>query len=87
MPHDLKSSNIVPIYKKGRKDLLNKYRPITLISNAGKIFEKLIYNRLENFFIKTNVFSDKQFGFMQGKGINDALAEFTEFFYDKLNHN
>ena len=38
-----------PIFKDGDKHNLNKYRPISLISNKAKIFEKIIYNRLYSF--------------------------------------
>ena len=48
-PSVLKTSKIIPIYKKGSKVECSNYRPISLLSNIDKILERLIYNRLYNF--------------------------------------
>ena len=42
-PSWLKFSQIVPIFKKGAKDKLTNYRPISLLIAFSKIFEKVIY--------------------------------------------
>ena len=39
---------IVPLYKKGSKNDVNNYRGITLLSTFGKLFTKVINNRLNN---------------------------------------
>ena len=70
---NLKGSYIVPIYKNGNKHSCTNYRPIALISNFEKVFEKIIYNRFYCFIEKNKLFSDKQFGFLKNKGTKDAL--------------
>lgn len=45
-PNKLKISIIKPLYKKGEKTEVGNYRPVALIPIFAKIFEKLIYNRL-----------------------------------------
>ena len=45
-PSILKTSNIIPIYKKGSKLECSNYRPISLLSNIDKILERLVYNKL-----------------------------------------
>ena len=51
-PSVLKTSKIIPIYKKGFKLECSNYRPISLLSNIDKILERLMYNRLYNFLEK-----------------------------------
>ena len=40
-PDYIKQSEIIPIFKTGDKHNVTKYRPISLISNLAKIFEKI----------------------------------------------
>ena len=49
-PDILKVGKISPIYKKGNPQLLDNYRPVSVIPIFSKIFEKIIYKRLYNFF-------------------------------------
>ena len=51
-PSNLKISKIVPIFKAGDETDPDNYRPISLLSNPNQIFEKLMYNRLIQFFNK-----------------------------------
>ena len=39
-----KKSNIVPVHKKGDKQLLDNYRPVSLLPILRKVFEKILYN-------------------------------------------
>ena len=66
-PDILKIGKITPVYKnKGSKQSFDCYRPISIIPIFGKIFEKIIYNRLYNFFTSKNLINPKQFGFRKG---------------------
>ena len=42
LPDDWKAANIIPIHKKGPKDNIENYRPISLTSLGMKIFERII---------------------------------------------
>ena len=50
-PNTLKTGQITPIYKKEDEEQLKNYRPISTLPIFGKIFGKLIYKRLYNFFV------------------------------------
>ena len=51
-PLELKKANIVPIHKKGDKQTVINYRPVSLLPICGKIFERLLYNEMLNFFLE-----------------------------------
>ena len=62
-PTQLKSANMIPVFKKQDKLEVNNYRPISLISNISKIIEKLIHRGLNSFLEQHNIFYPSQFGF------------------------
>ena len=41
-----KFANVIPVFKKGDNLDYNNYRPISLISNIGKLTEKIVHKRL-----------------------------------------
>ena len=64
------------LFLKGDKTLPGNYRPISLLSQFSKIFEKIIKNRINEFM---NTFSNEsQFGFRKNNSINDALNYLME---------
>ena len=62
-PTRLKYSQITPIYKKGNNTQLNNYRPISVLTSFSKIFEKLIYTRLNMHIISNKILANEQYGF------------------------
>ena len=56
-PSEWKKANIVPIYKKGDKQTLENYRPVSLLTICGKILERLLFNKMFNFFIENKLIS------------------------------
>ena len=50
IPHEWKKVNVVPVHKKGNKQSLKNYRPISLLPICSKIFERLVYNEMFTFF-------------------------------------
>ena len=60
------------------------YRPISLISNVAKVFEKLLHSRLSSFVEKCNLISNKQFGFRKNRDTKDALYQISNIIYKQL---
>ena len=76
LPSEWKSANIVPVHKKGDKDLVHNYRPISLISLTAKIMERIIQEEL---LIKTHdLIKHEQHGFLSGKSCNTNLLTLTD---------
>ena len=72
-PSILKIGRVTPVYKKGNPQLLGNYRPISTLPIMGKIFEKIIYSRLYNYFASKNILYDKQFGFRKNHSTSHAV--------------
>ena len=77
-PDALKIAKVIPVFKKGDKLLVSNYRPISLLSNINKIFEKLVYSRLYSFLELHKCIYDLQFGFRAKHSTQHALASLTE---------
>ena len=85
-----KKAEIVLIYKSGDKHNATNYRPISLIPNIGKVFEKIIYNRIYEFIKKKkkhNIITDQAFSFMKKIGTKDALNYINNILYNNLHHS
>ena len=72
-PDILKVGKITPIYKKGNPQLLDNYRPVSVIPIFAKNFEKVIYRRLHSFFSATKIIYVKQFGFRKNHSTSHAV--------------
>ena len=59
-PNVWKKSNIVPVHKKGDKQLIKNYRPVSLLPICGELMEKLMFNSIFNFIDTRNILSVHQ---------------------------
>ena len=72
-PTNLKTAKFVPVHKKESKLDFSNYKPISLLSNLEKTFEKLMHNRLTDFLDKDNIIYPLQFGFRKNYSTTHAL--------------
>ena len=49
-PKIWKQANVTPIFKKGNESDTNNYRPVSLLSTVGKVFEKIVFKYMYNYF-------------------------------------
>ena len=54
-PSEWKQGNFVPIYKKGDRQALKSYRPVSLLFIFGKILERLMFNKMLKLFIENEL--------------------------------
>ena len=80
-PSEWKKANVVPVHKKGNKQTLKNYRLVSLLPICGKIFERLIYNSLFEFFIANELISSNQSGFKPSDSCINQLLSITHEIY------
>ena len=56
-------ANVVPIHKKGEKDLMKNYHPVSLLSIFENFFERLIFNFLFKYIDGNELLNPNQSGF------------------------
>ena len=77
-PSKLKMSKIIPIYKADDETDACNYRPISLLSNFNRIFEKIMYNRMKVFIEKHQLLYSSQYGFRQAHSTEHAILDMVE---------
>ena len=76
---NLITANVIPLFRKDDHTSCNNYRPISLLTNIGKIIERLIHNRLMTFLNANDVLYERQLGFKHNHSTNlDAYPAITE---------
>ena len=86
-PDNLKVGRVTPIFKKGDAQLFGNYRPVCTLPIFGKIFEKIIYNRLHNFFSSKGIIYENQFGFRKNHSTSHAINYSVGKILENLNKN
>ena len=71
VPQQWKEANMIILFKKGDKRDLKNYRPISLLTNAYKLFTRILSNRLET-FLNSNQ-PREQAGFRSGYSTMDHI--------------
>ena len=68
-----KIANVTPVFKKCDKQLLQNYRPISLLPICGKIFEKIIFSNLYRYLTASRLITNNQSGFRPGDSTTNQL--------------
>ena len=82
-PNSLKTAKISPIYKKEDPHLTDNYRPISLLPVISKIFEKVAFKQVYDYFNVNDLLYKSQYGFRKKHSTELAGLEF----YDKIINN
>ena len=66
---------MLPVFKNVREESsAKKCLPVSVLSVVSKVFEKLVYNRINYYLGKCVLFSDFQYGFRSSRSTADFLT-------------
>ena len=72
----MKQANVTPVYKKDNRSEKGNYRPVSILPNISKVFERCIYKQMSQFF--EEIISKYQCGFRKGHSAQHALISVLE---------
>ena len=85
VPDTMKLAKVIPIHKLKDKQMLNNYRPISLLPIFSKILEKVIYHMLFNFLNTNNALFSSQYGFRKKHSTINAVTELVSHVIKAMN--
>ena len=77
--------SITPLHKSGNIESICNYRPISCLSSLSLVFERLLFNKLYDFF--SPQLSGSQFGFMRRKSTVLQLIIYLQTIYNNVDTN
>ena len=78
VPEDWRVANVTSLFKKGSREELGNYRPVSLTSVVGKLLETLIKDQMKNHLNKYKLIKGIQHGFTKGSSCLTNILEFYE---------
>ena len=83
IPREWRQANVVPIHKKGSKENIENYRPISLTSLVMKTFERIIKDELLS--RTSHLLDERQHGFLKNKSCTTNMVGFCDSLSLSLN--
>ena len=85
-PSEWKCANVTPIHKKGDRTDPSNYRPVSLTSQACKVLESIIVDKIVEHLTTNKLLNEAQHGFRQGRScltnLIETLEQWTEILDD-----
>ncbi|KAK4823951.1 hypothetical protein QYF61_008337 [Mycteria americana] len=82
VPVEYRLANVIPIYRKGWKEDMGNYRPVSLTSVPGKLMEQIVLSAITWHVENNQGIKPSQHGFRKGRSCLTNLISF----YDKVTH-
>ena len=80
-PSEWKVARLLPLFKKGPRNLAENYRPISILPSISKLMERIMYDQLYEYLNENSLLSDHQFGFRKFHSTASALLDCTNSWY------
>ena len=81
-----KQANITPIFKKGNRQDKENYRPVSLLSNVGKVFERLIFDKLYTFCEERSILTWRNSGYRKMDSTSNQLIHVVNNIYKNMDN-
>ena len=81
-PQQLKWADVKPVFKKNSRTDKENYRPVSILPNISKIYERCLYKQLYDYF--DVIFSRNQCGFRKGFSVVNCLLPMIEKWRESL---
>ena len=78
VPKDWLRASITAIHKKGAKDIMSNYRPVSLTSVLCKIFESIIRESVIEHMVRNGLIAEEQHGFVPNRNCMTNLLTAVE---------
>ena len=78
-PDSLKLARVTPVFKGGNQNETTSYRPISILTQINRVFEKLLRDRLYSFLGKK--IYKKQFGFQPKHSTEQPILDLKEHIF------
>ena len=76
-PQIWKMANVLPIHKKESQQIKKNYSPISHLPICGKVFEKILFDKIYNHLCDNELLSPNQSGFRPGDSTVNQLIAIT----------
>ena len=86
-PKKLKLARITLVFNKGSRFHIDSYRPITVLSNLSKLFEKAMYHHLYSYLEELKILYPLQFGFREKFLTTHARISITGSIHQSIDSN
>ena len=86
-PDQLKLAKVKPLYKKGDKCCLNNYRSISFLPTISKIFERVMYKQLYQYFNENKMLCEQQYGFRSQHSTELAAVKLVDYIVKEMDWN
>ena len=77
VPSDWKSARVIPLFKKGKADEMDNYRPISILPVLSKVLERAVHIQLYKYLQQNKILSPYQCGFRKCHSTEFAALSFS----------
>ena len=80
-PSILKTAKVVPIFKKGSTDLVENYRPMSVLSSLSKLYE---FQQINKYLCTQQLLSSNQYSFEKSNYTETAISMLLIHIYNAV---